>query len=60
MIEITVKVSDSERTLIQRFQEEDGFCLCPTDPVVMRCRDETIKNFNGKPDDVIFKTVASL
>ena len=59
MIEVVVKVSDAERTLTQKFLAQPGFKLEHTDPVLDEFVRQAVSNFNGKPDDVVVRTVSS-
>ena len=57
MIEVIIKVSDSERTLTQKFLADEGFIMDHSDPVLEDFVKQAIANFNGKPDDVVVKTI---
>ncbi len=57
MAEIIVRIKDSERTLTQRFMADLGFRVAPDDPTLQEYINEAIKNFNGKPEDVVVKII---
>lgn len=57
MAEIIIRIKDAERTQTQRFMADLGFRVAPDDPLLKSYIEEAIKNFNGKPEDVIVKII---
>lgn len=56
MIDVTVKVSDDEQTLTQRYLiHEEGMRLSHDDPVLSAMVNETIEKFKGQANDVLVK-----
>ncbi len=56
MIDVTVKVSDDEQTLTQRFLVHDeGMKLSHDDPALSSMVNETIAKFKGQASDVLVK-----
>jgi len=57
-MEITVKVSDDEQTLVQRFlihSQEPAIHLSHEDPSLKSMVEHTIAKFKGDPTDVLVK-----
>lgn len=56
MIEISVKVSNEEQTLTQKFLEySEDIVLSENDPKIESMIQQTISKFKGIPSDVVFK-----
>ena len=51
--ELTVIVKDEEKTLKKRFALHSTYCAQTEDPVVTECIEQTLKNFDGIPTNVI-------
>ena len=57
MVEVIIKVKDSERTLTQRFMQEETFSMSHDDPIIHKMVNETLKDFQGTPEDIIIKVI---
>ena len=56
MIEISVKVSDSDQTLTQKFLcSEEGISLSHDDKELSKMVNETLSKFKGVAEDVLVK-----
>ena len=56
MIEISVKVSDSDQTLTQKYLcAEEGIRLSHDDPELAKMVNETLSKFKGVAEDVLVK-----
>lgn len=53
--ELTVIVKDSERTLRMKHLLYEAYMVTDTDPIVMKCVNDTIAQFQGEPDSVNVK-----
>ncbi len=53
--ELTVIVKDSEKTLRTKHLIYEAYTVDPLDPVVGRCINDTLKQFDGEPTDVQIK-----
>lgn len=51
--ELTVIVKDDEKTLKKKYAIYSTYCACAEDPVITQCIEETLKNFDGEPMNVI-------
>lgn len=51
-IELTIVIKDSERRQSQKFLIYEKVTMDQHDPVIDKCLDEAIKNFNGEPEDI--------
>ena len=55
MIEITIKVSDNDSSLTQKYIEDEGFVFSHDEPRIRKLVDQAIKDF-GKPiEDCVVK-----
>jgi hypothetical protein len=55
MIEVSVKVSNSEQSYTQKFLVYESFSLSHDDPDLKKMVDEAIANFKGNVEDVNVK-----
>jgi hypothetical protein len=53
--EITIKVSNDEQKLTQKFLEYETISLTKDDPKLQQMVESTIKNFKGIVEDVVVK-----
>jgi len=53
--EITIILKDESRTIRQKHLIYETFACHPEDPVIRMCIEDTKKNFDGNPTDVIVK-----
>lgn len=58
MLEIQVKIQDSEQCLTQKFLCDEGIVLSHDDPAIKRMVEDTISKFIGKPEEVTLKIKA--
>ncbi|CAB4126738.1 hypothetical protein UFOVP80_53 [uncultured Caudovirales phage] len=54
-IELTVIVKDAERTLKKKFLVYEAISLVVHDPVIDKCLQDVLTNFNGEPEDVVIR-----
>lgn len=50
--EISVTVKDAEKRLTKKFPTYEEFKAHEDDPVVKKCIEETLENFDGEPEDI--------
>lgn len=50
--ELSVTVKDDEKKLNKKFPIYETYQVDENDPVIKKCVEETLKNFDGKPTDV--------
>lgn len=55
MSEITVILKDSERTYRQKFLVYATYCVSKSDPEIIRCIEESKKNFQGEPEEIMVR-----
>lgn len=55
MSELTIIFKDSERTYRQNFLIYEHFTVSEDDPVIMKCKEEARKNFQGDPESIAIK-----
>lgn len=56
MIEVSIKVSDDDKTVTKKFLvHEEGLCLSHDDAKMKQMVDETVSQFIGQPTDVLVK-----
>ncbi len=55
--EITIIIKDNEKSLRKKFlvYESESVLISANDPVIKDCINETLKNFDGEPEDVKVK-----
>lgn len=53
--ELTVIVKDSERTLRMKHLIYEQYSVSEADPIVMKCVNDTISQFQGEPESVNVK-----
>ena len=53
--EVKVIIKDEEKTLKKSFLIYEELTASDTDPIIKRCIDETLLNFNGEPSSVSVK-----
>ena len=53
--EITVIIKDDEKSLRKKFLVYEPVSVSSIDPIIRNCIDETLKNFDGEPEDVKVK-----
>ena len=53
--EITVIIKDDEKTLKKKFGIYDPYTVEENNEIIKNCIDETLKNFDGTPDDIKVK-----
>lgn len=55
-VELTIVIKDQEKKrLTLPFHLYESFSLSADDPVIKRCIEAALKEFNGEPEDVIVK-----
>jgi len=50
--EISVTIKDDEKRLNKKFAQYDIYTVSPDEPIIKRCIEETLENFDGTPDSV--------
>lgn len=55
MNELTVILKDSERTYRQKFLIYEAYTVSCDDPIVLKCIEEAMNNFDGEPECVQIK-----
>lgn len=50
--EITISIKDEEKTLKKKFLIYDSFAVSEDDPIIKSCIEETVSDFNTKPDQI--------
>lgn len=58
--EISVTIKDDEKRLNKKFPVYEDFNVSDEDPIIKKCIDETLKNFDGTPDSVKVTIVLEL
>ncbi len=53
--EITIIIKDDEKSLRKKFLVHDPVTVSYLDPIIANCINETLKNFDGEPEDVKVK-----
>ncbi len=55
--ELTVIIKNTESTYRQKFSLYDEYSMDPGDPVILKCIEDTKKNFTGEVEDIQIKSV---
>lgn len=50
--ELKVTIKDCEKTLKKDFSSYEVYQVNVNDPFIKKCIEETLDNFDGKPDDI--------
>lgn len=50
--EISVTIKDEERKLKKSFLEYESYTVDENDPIIRKCIEETVQEFQGEPDDI--------
>jgi len=59
-VEIKVKIKDDERKLEREFLIYDPVTFVESDPIIKKCVDETVEEFQGEPDDIVVRAMMVL
>jgi len=51
--ELKVTIKDEEKTLNKKFLIYDSYLTEDNDPIIQKCINETLENFDGDPIDII-------
>lgn len=55
MSELTVILKDADRTYRQKFLIYETYTPSEDDPIILKCIDEALKNFDGEPENIQIK-----
>lgn len=55
MNELTVILSDADRTYRQKFLIYETYTVSEDEPMIRTCIDEAMKNFEGEPENIQVK-----
>lgn len=53
--EISITIKDDEKSLTKKFLEYEIYTVDEEDPIIKKCIEETLSNFDGEPSDIIVK-----
>lgn len=60
MNELTVVLKNSDRTYRQKFLIYEAYAVSAEDPIVLKCLEESKKNFDGEPESVQIKIIMEI